>query len=39
MLNAAATLPPAWRQNFLTRAPLLQALPPRERGLLFGHAA
>lgn len=39
MLNAAATLPPAWRQNFLTRAPLLQVLPPRERGLLFGRAA
>lgn len=39
MLNAAATLPPAWRQNYLTRAPLLQVLPPRERGLLFGRAA
>ncbi|MFN0183735.1 MAG: ATP-binding protein [Aquabacterium sp.] len=38
MLNAAATLPAAWRQTYLTRAPLLQALPPRERGLLFGLA-
>lgn len=38
MLNAAATLPAAWRQNYLTRAPMLQMLPPRERGLLFGIA-
>jgi hypothetical protein len=39
MLNAAATLPTAWRQNFLTRAPLLAALPPRDRSLLFGRVA
>lgn len=38
MLNAAATLPPAWRHNYLSRAPLLQALPPLQRGLLFGLA-
>ena len=38
MLNAAATLPPAWRHNYLSRAPLLQALPPLQRGLLFNLA-
>ena len=38
MLNAAATLPPAWRHNYLSRAPLLQALPPLQRGLLFSLA-
>ncbi|MGD9832813.1 MAG: hypothetical protein AB7U92_08690, partial [Piscinibacter sp.] len=29
MQQAASTLPPAWRENFLLRAPLLQALPLR----------
>jgi tetratricopeptide (TPR) repeat protein len=29
MQQAASTLPPAWRQNFLHRAPLLEALPAR----------
>ena len=35
MQLAAATLPPAWRQNYLMRAPILQILPPRARGLLM----
>ncbi len=39
MQLAAATLPPEWRQNYLMRAPILQSLPPRARGLLMmaGH--
>ena len=35
MHRAAATLPAEWRQNYLTRSPILQALPPRARGLLM----
>ena len=35
MQRAAATLPAEWRQNYLTRAPILQTLPPRARGLLM----
>lgn len=31
MHRAAATLPSEWRQNYLTRSPILQALPPRAR--------
>ena len=35
MQRAAATLPAAWRQNYLTRAPILQIMPPLARGLLM----
>ena len=35
MQRAAATLPAEWRQNYLMRAPILQSLPPRARGLLM----
>jgi DNA-binding SARP family transcriptional activator len=35
MQRAAATLPAEWRQNYLTRAPILETLPPRARGLLM----
>jgi hypothetical protein len=35
MLTAAATLPSGWRENYLARAPLLDTLPPRERGVLI----
>ena len=34
MQQAAATLPAEWRRNYLVRAPILETLPPRERGLL-----
>ena len=34
MQQAAATLPAEWRRNYLVRAPVLETLPPRERGLL-----
>ena len=32
--QAAATLPAEWRRNCLVRAPILETLPLRERGLL-----
>ena len=35
MQRAAASLPAEWRQNYLTRAPILQILPPHARGLLM----
>ena len=35
MQRAAATLPVEWRQNYLSRSPILQTLPPRARGLLM----
>ncbi len=35
MQRAAASLPIEWRQNYLMRAPILQTLPPRARGLLM----
>lgn len=35
MQRAAAGLPAEWRQNYLMRAPILQTLPPRARGLLM----
>ena len=35
MQRAAARLPAEWRQNHLTRSPILQALPPHARGLLM----
>jgi DNA-binding SARP family transcriptional activator len=35
MHRAAATLPAGWRENYLMRAPMLQALPPAARGLLL----
>ena len=35
MQRAAATLPASWRQNYLTRAPILQIMPPLARGLLM----
>ena len=35
MQRAAATLPAPWRQNYLTRAPILQIMPPLARGLLM----
>jgi hypothetical protein len=35
MQLAASTLPPGWRENYLTRAPILQVLPPGARGLLL----
>ena len=35
MQPAAASLPAEWRQNYLTRSPILQALPPHARGLLM----
>ena len=35
MQRAASTLPPAWRGNYLARAPLLQTMPPTARGLLL----
>ena len=35
MQRAAASLPAEWRQNYLMRAPILQTLPPRARGLLM----
>ena len=34
MLNAAATLPPAWRTSYLTRAPFLGVLPAPSRARL-----
>jgi len=35
MQQAAATLPPVWRENYLVRAPILQALRPTARGSLL----
>ena len=35
MQSAAATLPALWRQNYLTRAPILQIMPPLARALLM----
>ncbi|HEY0859125.1 MAG TPA: AAA family ATPase [Albitalea sp.] len=39
MVRAAATLPAGWRENYLARAPILQILPPRARGMLFASRA
>lgn len=36
MLNAATGLPTIWRESYLTRAPLLQLLGPRERAVVLG---
>jgi hypothetical protein len=35
MQQAAATLPPAWRENYLMRAPILQTLPSAARASLL----
>ncbi len=36
MQQAAATLPPVWRENYPMRAPILQTLPPAARASLLG---
>jgi hypothetical protein len=39
MQRAAATLPAAWRENYLMRAPMLHTLPPAARGLMLAPPA